>query len=67
MTTYVIFENKAGNEAGLCPKDKIHQHDTDTEDLPMKVLKEFEAADWNAAMQVYNDFYGFGPYVPMAD
>jgi hypothetical protein len=67
MTAYVIFQNKDGTEAGCCPKANVHHHDKDTNDLPMNVLHEFEAENWAAAMQVYNDYFGFGPYVPMDD
>jgi hypothetical protein len=67
MTTYIIFQRPDRTEAGCVSKDSFHHHEMDTEGAPFKVVKEFEAADWNAAMQIYNDFYGFGPYVPMED
>lgn len=54
MTAYVIFQNKSGNEAGLCPKDKIHYHDKDTDDLPMNVICEFTAESWEEARLIYD-------------
>jgi hypothetical protein len=32
-----------------------------------KLLKTFKAATWEEAATVYNEFCGYGPYVPMKD
>lgn len=66
MVTYVIYESSDGTEHGITAKDRWTGFlRTDADGNPMKVVLEFEAETWEYAMQVYNDHYGYGKYIPM--
>lgn len=55
-----------GTESTTVGEGGYHYEDAvDVEGRAMRLVKEFEAASHNEAMQISNDHYGYGKYIPM--
>lgn len=65
---FSLYESLDGVETTLVETVSIDNGLTspprDTHGLAMKCVKTFEASDLTAALQIRNDHYGRGPYVP---
>lgn len=73
MMKYVIYQiadklDEGVTESGMSSLAQWADHPEirlDVNGHLMAVVREFEAADWNEAMQVYYDHYGYGKYKPL--
>jgi len=69
MQTYVISEgDNITGETGCAEKKTWLACPTlqrDSNGNLMTIVLEFEAETWEEAMQIYNDHYGYGKYIPM--
>jgi hypothetical protein len=61
--TFTVWESPDGCESSIVAGDKLPAWDTPG----LKLLKTFEAASWDEAMQQYYAWRGWGTYKPMSD
>lgn len=66
MPRYELWESIDAAEVTMTVADDRSRPapQLDTEGRPMRLVKDFVAIDWDAAKQVRNDHYGWGPYKP---